>query len=102
MLLLAGCDYLPFGQTTVLEITTAPASFEGKEVKVAGRATSVVQLLGMKAFILRDDTGDITVLTRGELPAANAEVMLKGTVHSAAIIGGQSIGLRIDETRRIR
>jgi hypothetical protein len=99
---LAGCDYLPFGYTEIREINAAPANFEGKEVKVQGTVASAVKLLGMKAFTLQDGTGEISVTTAGELPPVKSEVALKGTVRSAAIIGGESMGTRIEETKRLR
>jgi hypothetical protein len=101
---LAGCDYLPFGYTTVKEIGASPASFEGKEVKVKGKVKTVAKFFGMQGFILQDETGEITVSTPTgtDLPEAGGEVALRGTVHSAAIVGGSAMGLRIDETKRIR
>ncbi len=99
---LGGCDYLPFGYTPIKEITSAPGQFEGKEVKLKGTAMGTLKLFGVKAFRLTDATGDITVVTDGQLPAENAEVALRGTVRSAAIIGGTAIGLKVDETKRLR
>ncbi len=101
-LVLGGCDYLPFGYTSVKEITAAPASFEGKEVKVKGKVKGSLKLLGMKAFTLQDDTGEIAVSTAGELPAAGSDVAVKGNVRSAAIVGGSAMGLRVEETKRLR
>jgi hypothetical protein len=75
----AGCDYLPFGYTPIKEITAAPGQFEGKEVKLKGRVKTIVKVMGVKAYSLHDETGDITVVT-SELPAENAEVALKGVV----------------------
>ncbi|MBI4195379.1 MAG: hypothetical protein HY526_09900 [Betaproteobacteria bacterium] len=100
---LAACDYLPFGYTPIKDIVNAPASFEGREVKVRGKVNSAIKLpiLG-QAYTVRDESGEITVLTQGSLPAVNAEVALKGTVRSAAIIGGQSLGLRVEESKRLR
>lgn len=102
VLLLAGCDALGLGVTPVKEVTTAPANFEGKEVRLKGRVVSVtkVPLLDMKAYTLRDDSGEITVTTQGELPAVNDTVGVSGKVKSAAIIGGQSLGLRVEEVKR--
>ena len=102
-LALAGCDYLPFGYTPIKDIVAAPASFEGKEVKLKGKVRDAIKLpiLG-QVFTLHDEGGEIAVTTHGALPAANAEVALKGTVKSAVIIGGQSLGLRIEETQRLR
>src|SRR5262245_63721877 len=92
---LAGCDYLPFGYTPIKEITTAPGQFEGKEVKLKGRVKSIVKLLGVKAYLVDDGTDSITVVTGGDLPGENAEVALKGVVHSAVIVGGTSLGLKV-------
>lgn len=102
VLLLAGCDALGLGVTSIREVTTAPANFEGKEVRLKGRVFSVTRLplLDMKAYTLRDDSGEITVLTQGELPAVNDTVGVSGKVSSAVIIGGQSLGLRVEEVRR--
>ena len=101
VLALSGCDYLPFGYTPIKEITAAPANFEGKEVKVKGTAEDLLQLGGLKAFRLSDGSGEIIVLATGTLPAAKSQVALKGTVKSAVIIGGASVGLRIEEIKRL-
>ena len=101
--LLAGCDYLPFGYTPIREIVASPGKFESQEVKIRGKVTESIKLpiLG-QSFVVRDDTGEIAVMTNGTLPAPNADVALTGIVKSAAIIGGQSIGLRVEETKRLR
>ncbi len=103
VLALAGCDYLPFGYTSIKEIVAAPGQFEGKEVKLKGRAKNITNLpiLEIKIYTLQDGTGEIAVVTQGTLPAANDNVALRGTVKSAAIIGGQSLGLRVEETKRL-
>lgn len=102
-LALAGCDDLPFGYTPIKDIVAAPANFDGKEVKLKGKVRDAIKLpiLG-QVFTLRDEGGEIAVTTQGSLPATNAEVALKGIVKSAVIIGGQSLGLRVEETRRLR
>ena len=101
-MVLAGCDYLPFGYTPIGEIAAAPGQFEAKEVKLKGRVKGVVKLLGVKAFSLQDETGEIIVITDGQLPAESSDVALKGVVRSAVIIGGTSLGLKVDETKRLR
>jgi hypothetical protein len=101
-LALTGCDQLPFGYTTAKEIIAAPGPFDGKEVKVKGKAGDPVQLFGLRMFTVVDETGQIQVSTAGSLPAAGAEVAVKGIVRSAVIVGGKSIGLHVEETQRIR
>ena len=101
--LLAGCDYLPFGSTPIRQITEAPANFEGKEVKLAGKVKDMTSLpiVELKSFTVQDDTGEILVTTDANLPALGESVRLKGTVHSALIIGGQSVGLYVKEIKRL-
>ena len=98
---LGGCDYLPFGFTPVKEILSAPAQFEGKEVKLKGKVKSAVKLLGVQIYKLQDETGEITVSTSA-LPPENSEVVVKGIVKSAVIVGGESLGLRVEEIKRVR
>ena len=97
---LAGCDY--FGFTPIKDIIAAPAPLEGKEVKIKGKVADPVQLLSLRTFTLKDETGEITVTTSGALPPAGAEVAVKGTVKSAVIVNGKSIGTRVEETQRLR
>jgi hypothetical protein len=99
---LSGCDYLPFGYTPIREITAAPGQFEGREVRLKGKATGTLKLFGLKAYNLRDETGEIAVVTPGDLPAENSEVVIKGIVKSAVIVGGSSLGLRVEESKRLR
>ena len=97
-----GCDYLPFGSTPIREITTAPGQFEGKEVRLKGKASGTLNVFGFKAYTLRDDTGEIPVVTPDSLPAENSEVVVKGVVKSAIIVGGSSLGLHLEESKRLR
>ncbi|HSQ02946.1 MAG TPA: hypothetical protein VLN59_02850 [Burkholderiales bacterium] len=104
LLAFAGCESLPFGYTSIREIVAAPGQFDGKEVKLRGTVTGglKVPVIDIKGYTLRDDTGEIPVLTHGTLPATNARVALTGVVKSLAIIGGESLGLRVEEIKRLR
>ena len=103
LLLLSGCDYLPFGLTSIKEIVTSPGQFEGKEVRVRGKVKDItkIPLVDLKLYVLDDGSGEVTVVASGNLPAVNETVLLKGVVESVAIMGGESIGLRIKETKRL-
>src|SRR5947209_3572874 len=102
--IITGCDYLGPGYTPIKEIVAAPATFEGKEVRLKGRVKDItrIPLIELKSFVLNDGSGDITVTTQGNLPALNDDIALTGSVSSAAIIGGQSIGLYVKEIKRLR
>ena len=96
---LAGCDSP--GYTPIGKIVAEPGPFDGKEVRLKGRASGTLSVLGVKAFVLRDETGEITVMTSGPLPAEKSEVAVKGVVRSVAIVGGSSLGLRVEESQRL-
>lgn len=100
--LLAGCTALPFGYTPIGDIVAAPAQYEGKEVRLRGTVTGAIQVpvIELRGYTLRDDTGEISVLTQRNVPAAQEKVAVSGVVKSLAIIGGQSLGLRVEETKR--
>ena len=81
----------------------APDSFVGKEVMLQGMVGMAVDPPRPQAYLLRDETGEIMVLTRGELPAQNSEVALRGIVRSAVTRGTRwSLDLRVEETQRLR
>lgn len=99
---LAGCGAFPFGYTRIADIVAAPAQYEGREVKLKGTVTGALQVpvIEVRSYTLRDDSGEIAVLTSGNVPAVKQTVALTGIVRSVAIVGGQSLGLRVEETKR--
>lgn len=102
-LVVGGCNMLPFGFTTIKEITESPANFDGKEIKLKGTVKSVtkVDLLDIKLFVLDDGTGHVTVIPTGDMPGENETVALSGVVENVAIIGGESLGMHVRETKRL-
>ncbi|HET8609111.1 MAG TPA: hypothetical protein VFM11_05175 [Burkholderiales bacterium] len=99
VLLLAGCDYLPFGFTSVAEILAHPASFDGQDVKIRGtvKDATKVPILDLKVYTLEDHGADVAVFTDGALPAVGQSVTVRGKVESTAIINGRSLGLHIEQ-----
>lgn len=102
-MLSGGCNLVPIGFTTIKEITESPANFDGKEVKLKGKVKSVtkVALLDIKLYVLDDGTGQVTVIPADNLPGENETVAFSGVVENVAIVGGQSLGMHIKETRRL-
>jgi len=97
---LAGCAS---GYTRVREIKAAPDSFMGKEIRLQGTVGTTVEPIPANAYLLRDGSGEIMVLTRGKVPAQDAEVALKGIVRSVVSRGARwSLDLRVEETERLR
>ena len=97
---LVGCA---LGYTSVREIKAAPDSFVGKEVRLQGTVGRVVDPPRADAYLLRDGSGEIMVVTRGELPAQDSEVALRGVVKSVVTRDTRwSLDVRVEETQRLR
>ena len=97
---LAGCAA---GYTRVREIKAAPDGFVGKEVRLQGSVARVTDPPRANAYLLRDGSGEIMVVTTAGLPPENAEVALKGIVRMTVTQGVRwSLDVRVDETERWR
>jgi hypothetical protein len=103
LLLLAACDYLPFGYTPIGEILKSPGSFEGEPVRVRGEVVEITKIpfIESRSYLLRDGSGEILVVTEGSLPALHKTIAVKAQVKTMAIIGEQSFGLRLSEIKRL-
>jgi uncharacterized protein YdeI (BOF family) len=97
---IAGCAS---GYTRVREIMAAPEGFVGKEVRLQGTVGKAVDPPRPQAYMLRDASGEIMVVTRGELPAPGSEVALRGIVRTTVDRGARwSLDVRVEETQRLR
>ena len=101
-LILVACDQSGVGYMSASEILAAPDQYEGKEVKVRGvaRAATRLPFVDMRTFLLEQDGADLLIITEGPLPREGEKIALRGTVHSAAIVDGRALGLRVHEVER--
>lgn len=100
--LLVACDALDVGYTKIGEVVRNPSLFDGKEVKVRGKVVDLLKLplVQTKFYTVREDTGELLVMTGAAAPGMGAEVRVRGTIDSMAIIGGKSFGLHLKESQR--
>ncbi len=97
---IAGCA---LGYTRVREIMAAPEGFVGKEVRLQGTVGKAIDPPRLQAYMLRDASGEVMVITRGELPAPGSEVALRGIVRTTVDRGARwSLDVRVEETQRLR
>jgi uncharacterized protein YdeI (BOF family) len=81
----------------------APDGFVGKEVRLQGTVGKAIEPPRANAYMLRDATGEIMVMTRSELPAQDSEVVLRGIVRITVDRGARwSLDVRVEETERLR
>jgi hypothetical protein len=98
--LLGGCSAID--ATPINEINTSPANFDDKEVMLHGIAKDPtrIPLLDMKSYVLKDESGEITILTKAELPKVNEKISVRAKVANIAIINGESLGMTVTELAR--
>jgi aspartyl/asparaginyl-tRNA synthetase len=87
VLSIASCG---IGTTKIGDITGHPRDYAGKEVTVSGEVTETFSLFVVKYFVLRDTTGEITVVTDRPLPAKGEKIKVTGVVKEAFSLGTQS------------
>jgi hypothetical protein len=88
-LFLCSCDNL--FTTPINKILENPRDYVGKTVKVSGEVTRVFSLFIVKYFVVKDKTGEITIVTEKPLPQVGKKIKVKGTVKEAFAIGDQQL-----------
>jgi hypothetical protein len=98
LLALGGCGYLA---TNIGDIAAKPTEFLGKDVTVVGEVTSSAKLPFLPAgYTIQDATGQMPVVTSGQLPAEHTKLRIRARVEASATVGGKAIGLYLRETTR--
>ena len=87
--LIAGCG--SFMATPIKKILDNPRDYSGRTVRVAGEVTETFSLFVIKYFIVKDSTGEITVITTKPLPQRGLKVTVKGAVQEAFSLGNQQL-----------
>jgi aspartyl/asparaginyl-tRNA synthetase len=82
-ILLVGCTTV----TPIKKILGNPRDYDEKTVTISGRVTDVMGLVFLKYFVVRDKTGEITVITKRPLPNKGSEIKVTGTVKETFAIG---------------
>jgi hypothetical protein len=95
----SGCA-LTANRTSVAELKYNAARYQNKTVSIDGVVTSSwgLPLLPFKLYKVDDGTGEMTVISQnGQVPGKGARVRVKGRVSDVATLGGQSLGLHMEQ-----
>jgi hypothetical protein len=96
--LVASCSAL--FSTKIRAIKENPGAFDGREVAIAGQVTSSWNLVFVKYYKVRDNTGEIYVVTESALPHEGDHVRVKGKVDQAFAIGGNRMVVVVERAPR--
>ena len=91
--LLAGCALS--GHPRIADLKYNPGRYQDKTVSIDSWG---IPLLPLRLYKVDDGTGEVTVVSHdGRVPARGARVSVRGRVSELAQVGGQSIGLHLEE-----
>ena len=96
-LILSGCSGL--FSTPIGKILADPRAYAGKTVTVSGEVTQIFSLVFIKYFRMRDETGEIVIVTDKPLPKVGTKIRVKGTVEEAFSIGDQRLIVIVEQSK---
>lgn len=86
--------------TKIGDIDKDPRRYADREVIVSGGVTQIFSLVVIKYFTLKDNTGEITIVTQRPLPREGERLTVKGTVREAFSIGTQTFLVIVEEPEK--
>jgi len=95
MLLVAACD--PIFTTSIGKIIQNPRDYGGKRVTISGEVTEIFSFFVVKCFMVRDSTGELTVVTTKPLPRKGGKIKISGTVEEAFSLGDKQLLVLVED-----
>jgi hypothetical protein len=86
-----------FFPTPIRSILDAPATYEGKTVLISGEVEESINVLILKYYLVRDESGRIPVVTSGAVPRRGTRLRVRGVVRQAFAIGDESLTVLIEK-----
>lgn|SRR5581483_4006387 len=80
----------PAAATPIAEIQSHPRNWVGKEVLISGQVTETFSVIVHKQFVLKDATGEITVVTSKPLPQKGEQLSIQGVVQEGLSFGSET------------
>lgn len=75
------------GTTKIGDIMSHPRDYTGKEVTISGEVTETFSFFVVKYFVVRDHSGEISVVTDRTLPAKGEKIKVTGKIKEAFSLG---------------
>ena len=102
IVIIGGGAWYYFRQThrpTIQKILSNPKAYEGKVVTIEGDiADRTSFFVVLKFYKIKDNTGEIIVVTRKNLPEIGSKVLVKGKINEAFTIGDQKLLVFVEES----
>lgn len=96
LVLLAGCA----GVTPISELVQNSSKYNGKTVRIKGEVRQSAGLLGRGAYQLKDDTGQLTILSEtSSPPPTGSKIGVKGVFEALLTIGSKGLAVLREQSR---
>jgi hypothetical protein len=88
------------GTTNIGDIVGHPRDYASKEVTISGEVIETFSFFVVKYFVVRDNSGEISVVTDKPLPAKGEKIKVKGTVKEAFSIGSKTALVLVEASEK--
>ncbi len=88
------------GTTKIGDIVGHPRDYADKEVTISGEVTETFSLFVVKYFVVRDKSGEISVVTEKPLPVKGEKIKVKGTVKETFSFGTKTALVLVETTEK--
>lgn len=82
--------------TKIGSILENPRNYAEKEVTVSGEVTGAFSLVVVKYFTVKDNTGELAIVTERTLPQKGERIRVKGTIKEAFSLGDKKLIVLIE------
>ncbi len=86
-----------FQDDKIQDVLTKPRDFLEKPATISGEVTDSASLFFMKYFVIKDDTGEIMVITEKPIPKAGSRLKVTGLAKDAFSFGNKQIIVLIEK-----
>lgn len=88
------------GATKIGDIVGHPRDFADKEVTISGEVTETFSLFVVKYFVVRDNSGEISVVTEKPLPVKGEKIKVKGTIKETFSFGTKTALVLVEASEK--
>lgn len=85
--------------TKIGDIAKNPRDYAGKEVTISGEVVDAFSFFLIKSFVIKDATGEITVITNKPLPRKGEKLKVTGIVKEAFSLGDQNLLVIVEKEK---
>lgn len=105
ILLFTACDQHKFSTafqaTEILEIKTTPSDYYDKDILIKGEVIDSTKVFNFKLFKLKDNSGEIWVITNKHIPKEGQYVSMIVTLDVIASFKDDAFGIHVTEKKRL-